>query len=115
MRWRYTYTGWKMSGERSKYFDSFKVYIVEMYDPKTEEYFYKIGKTFRTVDERFTVLGFPYKVGILAIYEGDDGIAISKLEHELQKLNKKNKYLPKKTFDGMSECFNNLEEDTFNK
>jgi len=70
--------------------------------------FYKIGKTFATVIERFkgknenTTL--PYKYKIVKIIEGNVK-NISKLEKELHKLNKDFVYLPKIKFNGHKECF----------
>lgn len=101
------YTAWQKAAERSKKFDSFKVYILRCWND--EEEFYKIGKTFTKIKLRFRTSfksKIPYDYEIIKVFESKtDGLYISKLEKELQKLNKDNKYLPKTEFAGMYECF----------
>lgn len=104
----WSYTNWIKAAEKSKRFDSFKVYILECWNEN--ENFYKIGKTFLTVKNRFNCVKLlPYKYKILKIYEGE-GQEISELESDLIKINKANKYLPKIKFNGMYECFNKIEK-----
>lgn len=97
---------WSERALQSKNFDSFKVYIIKCWN-KNEE-FYKIGKTFTTIKNRFkgknknTTL--PYKYEIVKIIEGNVK-NISKLERQLHKLNKDFVYLPKIKFNGHKECF----------
>lgn len=98
---------WKKAGENSKHFDSFKVYIIECWGKN--EHFYKIGKTFKTVKDRFYTSDMSYKYKVIKIITGNS-LDISKLEIELKKLNKKHKYLPKIKFKGMYECFNQIAE-----
>jgi hypothetical protein len=100
---------WKKAGEISKRFDSFKVYIIECWDEN--EHFYKIGKTFTTIKDRFYTSDMSYKYKVVKIIIGDS-LYISKLELELKKLNKEYQYLPKIKFKGMYECFSELD---FNK
>lgn len=106
----WSHSRWQKAGELSNYFDSFKVYILKCWNDN--EGFYKIGKTFRTVQERFNKTEkMPYGWEIIRIFEGE-ARQISKLEHSLQKLNKRTQYLPKNTFGGMHECFSNINKET---
>ena len=103
--WRYT--NWQEAAKRSKNFDSFKVYIIRCWN-KDEE-FYKIGKTYTKLKIRFrkgVKSKMPYNYEIIKVFESKtDGVYISKLEKELQRVNKENKYTPKINFQGMNECF----------
>lgn len=103
----WTHTNWQNAGKRSRNFDSFKVYIIRCWHEGED--FYKIGKTFLTLVERFGKKPnslLPYSYEVMEIFTSkEDGVYISKLEKELQKLNKDNKYLPKIKFGGMYECF----------
>jgi hypothetical protein len=103
----WTYTNWEKSGLKSKTFDSFKVYILECWN--REERFYKIGKTYNTIKQRFnckTLL--PYNYRVLKIFSGNSK-EISNLEIRIINMNKNNKYFPKIKFKGMYECFKKLE------
>jgi len=99
----WSYTGWEEAGNKSKEFDSFKVYIIKCYNDKEE--FYKIGKTFLTIKRRFIRLPYNYK--IIKIFKGSSRI-ISELENTIQKENKEFKYIPIIKFSGMQECFKNI-------
>lgn len=102
----WSYSNWEISSTNSKNFDSFKVYIIKCWDDI--ETFYKIGKTYRNIKKRFDCFTtLPYSYEILTIIEGD-GKTICELEKRLQKLNNEYKYIPKKEFNGMYECFNNI-------
>lgn len=102
----WTHTRWQKAGQRSKNFDSFKVYILRCWNE--EEEFYKIGKTFLTIKERFRYKKeMPYNYEIIKIFKGE-AKEMSKLEKQLQKENKNNKYVPETNFGGMYECFNNI-------
>ena len=99
-------TGWSLSrwtegGSKSKTFDSFKVYFVKVYDK--EEYFYKIGRTYRTVDDR--LVGIPYFYDVILITSHDDPKIIFDLENHLKRTFKAHKYKPLKSFGGQHECF----------
>ena len=97
---------WKKSAEKSKNFDSFKVYIVKCWNK--EEEFYKIGKTYLALKNRFSGnRDMPYNYKIIKIIKGEYK-EISILEKQLQKENKKHKYIPKIEFNGYTECFNKL-------
>lgn len=99
----WAYTKWEESAKLSKYFDSYKLYILKCWDE--EETFYKIGKTFRTIKERFGCKRWlPYSYSILKIIEGSARY-ICELEYTLKKDNKKYLYFPRKKFRGQTECF----------
>lgn len=106
----WNFHNWQKGAEKSKNFDSFKVYIIRCWND--EEEFYKIGKTFTTLELRFRKSlksKMPYNYEVIKIIESKtDGLYISKLEKELQKSNKQNKYLPKLVFEGMFECFSKI-------
>lgn len=106
----WSYTKWEEKGKNSKYFDSFKVYILKCYSIKNKETFYKIGKTFQTIDRRFqSKREIPYKWKLIKVFIGESR-EMSELETKLKNINKNNKYLPKIKFAGMYECFNKIEE-----
>lgn len=96
------FTNWKKAGDKSRYFESFKVYIVECYNEN--ERFYKIGKTYKKLTDRFAGKQFPYNYKVMKIYEGDADY-ISKLEVKLKNENASNRYIPGLKFGGSKECF----------
>jgi len=98
-------TSWVDRGNNSKFFDSFKLYILKITGNK--ESFYKIGITYRTIKYRFKNL--PYNYDVVEIFTNDDGNYIWDLEKELHKKNKKHRYTPKIEFGGMQECFTKVE------
>lgn len=101
----WNYKMWGDGGSKSKYFDSFKVYIIECEDFKTNEVFYKIGKTFSTLKRRFpSTESLPYSYSILHTIEGS-AREICELENKMKNDNKERKYIPTKPFKGMQECF----------
>jgi hypothetical protein len=103
----WTYSAWENLGNKSKNFDNYKLYIIKCYDENEE--FYKVGKTFLTLKNRFNnKCMLPYKYDIIKIIKGG-GREISILENELKNKIKKYKYEPKIKFGGMRECFKNNE------
>lgn len=99
----WSYTNWQKAAEKSKNFDSFKVYIIKCWNESEE--FYKIGKTYVKIEKRFIYKKeMPYNYEILKIYTGK-AKEICNLEKRLQKENKHHKYIPKLKFNGMYECF----------
>lgn len=106
--WRYS--EWKEAGETSKYFSGFKFYIIQCKDKYTNESFYKIGRTFHTLDSRFNK-SFPYEYRILKVVEGS-AYDICKMEERFLRENKPNQYVPQKPFSGMYECFSKLTKET---
>lgn len=109
----WNYKNWIKVGLKSKVFTGFKVYIIKCFDDSVNETFYKIGKTYKDINKRFIKSVIPYEYEIIKIFEGD-GREISELEKLLQKKNKIYKYLPKKEFRGMYECFIKLTDETLN-
>lgn len=103
------YKKWAKSGEKSKNFDSFKVYFIECWDEETKETFFKIGRTYLKTCDRFKGNRLPYKYQIIKEFVSNDAEYICKLEYSLKNLNKKNKYVPNISFDGMYECFTRVD------
>lgn len=102
----WTYSKWEEAGLGSTNFDSFKVYVIRCWND--DEEFYKIGKTFLTLDKRFrTLITMPYNWEVIEVFEGDSK-DISELEVELQNKNKVSKYTPKIRFSGVQECYKDL-------
>lgn len=102
----WSYSGWTLAGENSKYFDGYKVYVIRCYSD-TEE-FYKIGKTYNPIWLRFNRGQLPYEYEVLHTFTGS-GLFICKLEEELLKMNYEYRYKPTKKFAGSQECFSSLE------
>ena len=102
----WTLTNWKNKAENSKYFESYKCYIIRCWNE--DEEFYKIGRTFSNIVWRFRNKNtMPYNYEILKIYI-DTAEVIFNIENQLKKENKENKYIPKINFNGMQECFKKL-------
>jgi len=100
-------TNWISASNNSKHFDSFKLYVIECEDKESNEVFYKVGRTFYTVKKRFYSVGnMPYKYKILDVVGSTNPEFIFKLENEIKRDMKNFKYVPKKEFGGMMECFN---------
>ena len=107
----FKYEVWDKKGNNSKNFESFKVYIIRCWNENEE--FFKIGKTYRKINQRFRKKDIPYSYEILKTFEGDSR-KMSELEHQLQKDNKEFKYLPKVSFGGEYECFTQIKESSLN-
>lgn len=107
----WTYTNWINAGRKSKKFDSFKVYIVKIQSKNGDEEFYKIGKTFTTIKNRFKDMKNYLIVEIINIFENECGRFITEKEAELLRKNKDFKYRPKNNFNGHTECFSKVEYD----
>lgn len=104
----WNYTNWEKAGNNSKHFDSFKVYIIKCWNE--EEEFYKVGKTFKTVKERFhNKIEMPYNYKVIKEIKGL-AREISELENKLKNINKLYKYIPKIIFEGKHECYKKLEK-----
>lgn len=107
----WSYSAWKEVGEASPFFDSFKLYMIEIWNE--EEKFYKVGKTFVSMGRRFrggNTTTLPYNYKVLEIIEGS-AFYISKLEKKLHNRYKHDRYIPQITFGGMTECFNEKPTD----
>lgn len=99
----WSFSRWRLAAEKSKNFDSFKVYIIRCYN-KNEE-FYKIGKTFTTIKQRFRdKKRLPYNYEVIKVFINDYE-TISRLENKLHRKFKKYKYTPNLKFKGSNECF----------
>lgn len=98
-------TNWNKSALISKKFDSFKVYIIRCWNDN--EQFYKIGRTFTTIENRFSnkSVNMPYKYEVIKEIVFDTAKEAFDKENELKRNNKENKYIPKINFKGMYECF----------
>lgn len=109
----WTRTNWKSRSKNSKNFDSFKVYIIKCWNE--DEEFYKIGRTYQKVKRRFhSQLSLPYNFEIIKIVEGKPDF-IYDLENLLQKHHKDLEYIPELEFDGMYECYTELNLEEINK
>ena len=100
----WSYSRWEKRANISKRFDSYKIYIIECYDEN--ERFIKIGKTFNSVENRFsskTIL--PYSFKILEIKNFKNSKECSVFEHQLHTKFKQFKYKPLKNFRGFNECY----------
>jgi hypothetical protein len=110
--WRYS--NWQKSAEISKNFDSFKVYVIKCWNE--EEEFYKIGKTYLKIEERFRknqTLKMPYNYKDVVQIVFEDAITCSHAENIFKSCNKINKYSPKIKFAGDCECFSKLDLTCF--
>lgn len=94
-------SNWEKAAKKSKNFDSFKVYVIRCYN--STEQFYKIGRTFMTIQERFS--GFKYNYEILHEFIFDTAKEAFDKEIELKRVHKQYKYLPNIKFNGMHECY----------
>ena len=102
----WSYTGWEVAGDNSKYFDGYKVYVLKLFNEG--ETFYKIGKTYNPVWLRFSRGQIPYEYSVVKIFEGSARY-ICELEQKLLNLNTEYRYSPKLHFAGNQECFVSLE------
>jgi predicted RNA-binding Zn-ribbon protein involved in translation (DUF1610 family) len=99
------YQDWIKCAEKSKNFESFKVYLIKCFNEN--EQFYKVGKTFTSIENRFKgKKEMPYSYEVIKYFIFTNGEEASKKEEELKKYNKKHQYLPKLKFSGRRECFN---------
>ena len=95
---------WINSGNQSKKFDGFKLYLIKCYNET--ETFYKVGRTYNTLKTRFYQL--PYKYEIIKIITSIDGGYIYDLENRFKRIYKNKKYIPIIKFGGMYECFKKI-------
>ncbi len=102
-------TNWESRSKISKNFDSFKLYIIECWNKN--EKFFKIGRTFQLVENRFkSNIEMPYKFKILKIEIGN-AREIFELEWKLKNENKEYKYIPLIRFHGSKECYSKIKQD----
>ena len=107
----WAYTNWEAAAKRSKKFTGYKVYFIECQDLESEEKFYKIGRTYIDVKNRFCGKKLPYTYIIIKVVETDSAKEACELEQELKNKHKEFKYIPSKKFNGMYECFHSLNID----
>lgn len=104
----WTKKDWSVLAKSSKYFDSFKVYIIRCYDENED--FYKIGRTYNTVKKRMSGNLMPYNYEIIKEYVFENSEECFNYENELKTIHKEYKYLPNKLFGGRYECFYKINE-----
>lgn len=103
----WSYTKWETTGLKSPNFDGFKVYCIKC--SNSEESFYKIGKTYRSIKERInSIQNKGYNIEIIEIWKGDAN-SMSNKERELHKINNGHRYYPKVKFCGSNECFSEVQ------
>lgn len=79
----WTNTDWIAVSNKSKYFDSFKIYIIKCIGNGEE--FIKIGKTFKTVKNRFpSKSSLPYEYQILNEIVFKDALACTNFERRVK-------------------------------
>lgn len=99
---------WIEKAQKSKNFESFKVYIIKCWNE--DESFFKIGRTFTTVKKRFSSkTALPYKYEIIREIINDDAHYIGELETNLKNINSMYRYKPEIHFNGMWECFSKVQ------
>lgn len=99
----YKDSAWQRKGLKSNNFDSFKVYLVKL--SGEDEVFYKIGKTYNTVNRRLRNLKSLYDIEIVSVIDGLAGRECCELERRLHRVNTFLKYKPYQKFSGENECF----------
>jgi hypothetical protein len=99
-------SNWDKASKISKKFQFFTVYVVQFENPDNES-FIKIGKTFRDLVQRF--YSIPYKYTTIYTKVFDTARDASEYEQNLKNLNKRDSYVPSKQFNGMHECFKEVE------
>lgn len=99
----WNYTNWDRNGKTSKDFDSFKLYLIRCWGQ--EEEFYKIGKTFLTLEKRFSSFT-QYNWEEVDTLIFDDSVKASEKEIELKREYKEYQYKPNQKFSGYFECYN---------
>lgn len=104
---------WNTAAINSKYFDSFKVYVLKC--TTQEESFIKVGKTFRKLSHRFSKSSLPYNYEILHIITFNSSKECSKFERDLIQNGKEFNYRPLIPFRGHNECFHITYLDYINK
>jgi len=96
---------WVELAEKSKKFDSFKLYFIKLFNDNEE--FYKIGRTYTKLNRRLNQ--YPYTYEIIDVIESFNAELIYKMENHYLNQHKFFRYTPKIRFKGDSECFKKLE------
>lgn len=102
----YSFTNWVNKSKMSKAFEGFKLYVIECWDD--QERFFKIGRTFNSMEKRINKRTLPYNYKIIKLLSSEDGIRICKLEAILHKQYSRYKIIPLLLFGGSTECFSEL-------
>lgn len=107
--WKYSV--WENKGKNSANFDSYKLYIIHCFNKKGES-FYKIGKTFRTIKNRYKGKHvMPYNYKVIISRSSDNAELVSTWENDLKNKLKKFRYTPERYFPGqMNECYKGISE-----
>lgn len=103
-------SGWSKSswgrGRKSMQYTGFKFYVLKCYG--NGESFYKVGRTFRKLNQRFKKSIFPYRYKIYDVITIDSHEEIFTLENKVKAINVKSRYTPKLKFRGMGECYSEV-------
>jgi len=97
----WTISRWELSANNSSNYDSYKLYIVNLYNEK--ENYIKVGRTFVRVSARMSSV--PYYYSVIKIIKCDSAKFIFDLENSIKRKFKKFRYEPKISFGGETECF----------
>ena len=104
------YSRWEEEALKSEYFESFKVYVIKCWNE--EEEFYKIGKTFTSIDRRMKGISensvMPYKWAVVKLYPLESARDTCKLEVDCKNILKDYSYTPKIYFSGYRECYSKI-------
>jgi len=96
-------SSWEKQSKKSKLFSGYKLYILKCYNDS--EVFIKVGRTYMDVRKRFEDKNkMPYSYDILFLEKSSIAKKIFDLETSLKR-GFKNKYKPRLSFAGTSECF----------
>jgi len=98
----FTLTQWRELSKTSKNFDSYKIYVIRLFND--EESFIKIGRTFMKMKNRFRRMCYNIEVVKLFIFESADDTYNT--ENEIKRKLKIDRYIPNNTFGGDKECYN---------
>jgi hypothetical protein len=102
----WSYSKWDSVSKNSKQFNSYQVYVIKCSNKETDENFIKIGRTFTTIETRFSGSKvMPYDYEILNVTKFNDALSCCLKEEELHSKFKKYKYKPLIKFRGVCECY----------
>ncbi len=103
---------WEISAKQSKNFDSYKVYLIHC--KNNDEEFYKIGRTFRSIEKRFNGLDqMPYDYKVIKEISFKTALETFNFERDMKRKFKNNKYIPQIHFNGKQECFTQINTREF--
>lgn len=99
----WSYSTWEKVSRKSKRFDIYKVYIMQL-----NQDLYKIGRTYRKISYRLADLPYP-DAKVLQVVAHKNARVICELEAKLLNACKDYQTTPSKCFGGGRECFSNVE------